>query len=291
MKGLILVNAYYDSEEYLYCAERLKAEFLRKNVSADVIKNDAFLLTIENGDIVSRVREYDFCVYLDKDKYILSMLDKIGMPLFNSRQAIEICDDKMQTYIALAGNSIPIPKTFAGLLCYTKNATIKPETLEKAEALGYPIIVKESFGSQGSGVHLAKNRTELTAAMEKVKCKPHLIQEYISTSTGKDVRVIVIGGKAVGGMLRHSENDFRSNIGAGGTAEPYALPDDMKFLAEKTAIILGLDYCGIDVLFGKNSPIICEVNSNAFFYAFEKTTGINVAEKYVERILTTINVP
>ncbi len=59
----------------------------------------------------------------------------------------------------------------------------------------------------------------------------------------------------------------------------------MKELAIKVAEILKLDYCGIDVLFGKNGPVICEVNSNAFFYAFENATKINVAEKYAGYII------
>lgn len=285
MKGFIYVNAYSKNEEYLYQARRMKEEFAKKNVAVDIIEGDKFLLYIEGGNIVSKAKEYDFCVFWDKDKYALTMLDKIGMPMFNSCKSILTCDDKMLTYIELANNGVPIPKTYAGLLCYQKNEVVKPETMDLIEELSYPMVVKNSYGSLGNGVFLARNREELAEIMEEVKCKSYLIQEYIKTSYGKDVRIIVIGDKIVGAMLRKSNNDFRSNIGSGGSGEVFELTDEMKALALKTAKILELDYCGIDVLFGENGPVICEVNSNAYFFTFERVTGINVAEHYVDFIL------
>ncbi|MBR4240631.1 MAG: RimK family alpha-L-glutamate ligase [Eubacterium sp.] len=288
MKGIIIVNAYSESEEYLYQAKRMKEEFEKLGVEADIIKNNRFLLYIKEGKIVSDISENDFCVYWDKDKYILSMLEKSKMPTFNSAAAIMNCDDKMQTYIALADNSLPLPNTLAGLLCYTENEEIKEETINTVEKLGYPLIVKESYGSLGQEVFLAKNRKELIGIMTKVKCSPHLFQEYIESSYSRDVRIIVVGKKVIGGMLRKGKNDFRSNIGSGGSAQPFELSDEMKEIAIRTAEILNLDYCGIDILFGKYSPIICEVNSNAFFYEFEKTTKINVAKEYAEYIISKI---
>ena len=60
-------------------------------------------------------------------------------------------------------------------------------------------------------------------------------------------------------------------------------------LAEKVAKLLKLDYMGIDLMYGKNGePILCEVNSNAFFEMAEEITNINVAGAYVEHIIKTI---
>ena len=62
----------------------------------------------------------------------------------------------------------------------------------------------------------------------------------------------------------------------------------MKNLCLKVAKILNLDYCGVDVLFGKDGYLICEVNSNAFFDGIEAATGINVARAYAEHICSQI---
>ena len=66
---------------------------------------------------------------------------------------------------------------------------------------------------------------------------------------------------------------------------------DINFIetAEKCAKVLGLDYCGVDLLFGKNGqPIVCEVNSNAFFSGIESATGYNVAKAYAQHVINVI---
>ena len=289
MKGFVAINAYSTNEEYLYQAKRMQEEFALLGVQIDVIRNDKFDLYIDHDNIVSKVSDYDFCIFWDKDKYALSMIEKTGMPIFNPVDAIEKCDDKMTTYIELSGHGIPMPKTLPGLLCYTEEEKIKDFTVDIVETLGYPLVVKESYGSLGQGVYLVKDRAELLNVMEQLKCMPHLFQEYVSTSYGRDVRIIVIGGEVIGGMLRKSEGDFRSNIAAGGNGEVYPLNDELITLAKRISKLLNLDYCGIDILFGKDGPLVCEVNSNAFFFAFEHVTKINVARLYAEHILRTLN--
>lgn len=290
MKGLILINAYSTQSEMLYQPNRLKDEFLALGVSVDILKNDFFPFSTQDGSVKSKLNGYDFCIYLDKDKYVLKCLDKIGIPLFNSFNAIETCDDKMMTYIHLSNHGIPIPKTLPGLLCYDHSAPIKSEVVDALEnEVGYPIIIKECYGSLGKGVYLARDRQKLISVMEKVKCVPHLFQSFISSSYGKDLRVIVIGNTVVGAMLRQSNGDFRSNITAGGSGSGYPLSEEIKNLALRSAKAIGLDYCGIDFLFDENGFTVCEVNSNAFFGGFERVTGINVAKLYAEYIINKVS--
>ncbi|MBR7089182.1 MAG: hypothetical protein IKI46_01640 [Lachnospiraceae bacterium] len=47
---------------------------------------------------------------------------------------------------------------------------------------------------------------------------------------------------------------------------------------------MGLDFAGVDVLFGKDGPIICEVNSNPHFKTTLECTGINMAEHIISHI-------
>ncbi len=289
MRGLILINAYFKGEEYLYQPERLREEFAKLGVAVDVLRNDFFPCYVEENVLKSKLGEYDFCLFYDKDKYVLKGLSMLGIPLFNSYESILTCDDKMLTYLALTGEDIPMPKTLPGLLCYSPIEPIAKETYIALEReLGYPIVVKESYGSQGKGVYLARNREELAFVLEQVKCKPHLCQKFIDTSYGKDVRVMVIGGKVIGGMLRASKGDFRSNLGAGGKGIPFPPTEVMVKTAERIAKVLDLEYCGIDFLFGEEGFVVCEVNSNAFFYGFERCAKINVAKLYAEHIVNKI---
>lgn len=279
-KALILVNAYA-SEIYTRQVRRIADELTKRGVEVEAQRNGFFPLSVGNAD----KPHFDFCVFLDKDKYAAELLEKRGIRLFNSARAIAVCDDKMLTHIALDGMGIPMPDTVPGLLCYYDGQTPDKKYLDGVEKrLGYPVIVKHSYGSQGKSVFKADNRDELDALAKKLMLVPHLFQRFIAASSGRDMRVIVIGGKVVGGILRKSDGDFRSNIGLGGKALCCEVPDDVRAIAEKVAKALKLDYCGIDFLLSE-TPLVCEVNSNAFFDAFEEATGINVAGIYAEHII------
>ncbi len=267
----------------------------------------------------------DFFVYLDKDKYVSALLEKAGKRVFDLHKTIRLCDDKGDTYIELAAGGFPVPKTIFAPLCYSQNLKTPEEFFEVAEKeLSYPMIIKESYGSMGKGVYKAENRAELEKIQEKLKTVPHLLQKYEGARRGTDMRVIVVGGRAAAAMLRINDNDFRSNIALGGrgikvdfagatsatsaagatvatvaagsargaaACENNENSEYSEFikLAERAARYLKADYCGVDLLFDKNGkPIICEVNSNAFFGEIEKVTGVNVARLYAEHIVKTV---
>ena len=290
MKGVILTNAYKDIPQTRSQCARLKEELEKLHVSIDIMRNDFFAANITSGgEIASKLSGYDFCIYLDKDKYISYMLEKAGIRLFNSARAIELCDDKMTTALALSNSGIPIPKTLPGLLCYDESAPLNEQALRIVEEeLGYPVIVKSSFGSMGTGVFKAENFEQLKGAASALKMQPHLFQQYIAESAGRDIRVIVIGGKAVAAMERISGGDFRSNIAIGGRGLKIDMPVQVKEMAEKAAALLNLDYCGADILFGKEGFYLCEVNSNAFFDGIEAATGVNIAKLYANHIVESM---
>ncbi len=289
MKGLILNNAYYETPSTSYQGERLAAELKKLGVYCDIRKNDFFGAEISDGNLKNVAMGYDFCIYLDKDKYVSYALERCGVRLFNRHAAIELCDDKALTFVHLAGNGIPMPETLPGLLCYDPTAAVLPQTYEVLEQkLGYPMVVKQCFGSLGKFVYKIDGREELERKCEELKCTPHLFQKFIAKSAGRDIRVIVIGGKAVAAMERSSKTDFRSNIELGGVGTPKEIDEKLKTLCEKAADLLGLDYCGIDILYGDGGYLLCEVNSNAFFGGMERVTGINVARLYAEHIIATV---
>ena len=155
-RAIIIINAYSTLPTGLNQAERLKTEFERLGVNAEIRRN-GFFAYLDGEDLVNGLKGYDFCVYLDKDKYTSAILEKSGLRLFNSHAAVRVCDDKMETHLALAGHGVPMPPTVGGLLCYNAGANVSSlDFIEKT--LGYPVIVKESYGSLGKGVYKANER-------------------------------------------------------------------------------------------------------------------------------------
>lgn len=293
MKGLVIINGYPNGEKFIRQGERIAEELRLLGVPSDVIKNGEVCAVInEDGSIKTTLtKEYDFAVYLDKDKYLGRMLEACGLRLFNRAEAVEICDDKMQTYLALRNAGISMVKSIPAPLCYTPNAQPNQQFLQIIEdELGFPLVAKKSYGSFGAGVQLVHGSLELQKTEETWLHTPHFYQAFIKESAGRDIRVLVIGGKAVAAMERVAqEGEFRSNVELGGKGRAVKLEASYACVAESVAKVLGLDYCGVDLLEGENGAIVCEVNSNAFFEGLELATGANVAREYAKHILASFS--
>ena len=67
----------------------------------------------------------------------------------------------------------------------------------------------------------------------------------------------------------------------------YTPTDEQVKVATEACRVLGLDFGGVDLLFGvDDAPILCEVNSNAHIKNILSCTGINVAEHILRHILS-----
>lgn len=284
MRAVVLVNAYIRSPGMIRQAERVAEELRLRGAETTVMKNGEFSAYVHENRITLR-QNCDFVVNLDKDKYLPRMLEKCGVRVFNSARAVELCDDKMLTCIELAGAGLHLPDTVPAPLCYYADAHAEEKFLRGIESrLGLPLVVKKSFGSWGAEVRLCRSREELAQAAEECRMFPHLFQKRVGMP-GEDWRILVVGGKTIACMKRKNDHDFRSNIEAGGKGFAAEPPAGFVAAAEKCAAVLGLDYCGVDLLDENGVPYVCEVNSNALFNEAEKVTGMNVAGAFAEHIM------
>lgn len=284
MKALIAVNAYIKNKSQISQAERIAEELTARGVIVEIKKNFALADITDNAVAAQR---YDFCVFLDKDRVAARLLEMSGLRLFNSAAAIEVCDDKMLTNIALSSGGFDIPDCIYAPLCYNAGSAVNVGFLEQvAQKLGLPLVAKTNYGSLGAGVTLIRGLEDLKNYERQNLLSPHFYQKFIDCGAGEDIRVIVIGKKAVCAMKRRNESDFRSNIELGGKGENYPLTKELAALCEGVAGALSLDYCGVDILTDRDGKLyVCEVNSNAFFAAAERVCGVNVAGGYAEYML------
>lgn len=290
MNGWLIVNGFVKSEKF----NDLYALFLSaaKKRGINLIKKNTIELSFplgekitENEKILDNGSAPDFCLFWDKDAVLARRLESEGVRLFNRASAIEACDNKIFTCSTLSGivkipKTLTAPKTFEGV-------GYGEEFAEKAtEVLGFPLVLKEAFGSFGKQVYLIKNKAELVKKLNEIGFKDALLQEFISSSNGKDVRINVVGDKVVACMLRYNDGDFRSNISNGGKMQKTEVPVDWKNAALTACHALKLDFAGVDVMFGKDGePIICEVNSNPHFRSTLTCTGVDMSELIIDHIV------
>ena len=268
MTGILAVNAYLKGEKF---------ETLHKHL-INSAKNLGITLKLKNNsELMLSREEADFVLFWDKDVNLARLLENRGLPVFNSAKSIALCDDKAKTFLALDG-VVEQPKTIiAPLSFYGADYT---EFIEgAAEILGLPLVYKECFGSFGEQVYLCRTVEEIRS---RINGKPFILQEFVKDSFGEDIRIEIVDGKCAAAMKRKNENDFRSNITNGGSAEPYEPTEKEISLAVKACEALGLTFGGVDILKG---GLVCEVNSNAHIINLMNCTGTDVAPLIFESIL------
>lgn len=289
MNGIIITNQELGHNKYKI--KRFKEEFYLLGVDLDVYTNDGTLALIKDNKIQINLPKADFVIYLDKDIYLAKELEKAGYRLFNKSDFIKLCDDKTLTNISCANHDIKMPKTIAGPLFYSQELTENNLTFLDSviNELGLPLVFKKVYGSLGLGVYLVNSKEELRNLYKQFCREPIQFQEYISSSYGRSIRVLIIDEEVVGGFERYNTEDFRSNYGKTATSKKLENNSVYFDFARKIAKIFHIEYAGIDILLGENGePILCEINSNAFFEEFEKITGINVAKLFAEMVFRKV---
>ena len=88
--------------------------------------------------------------------------------------------------------------------------------------------------------------TQLVSGLDRSQSL--ILQQYIGTRPGKDLRVWVIGSQVIGAMLRSStDGSFKANISRGGDGQAFPLNPELERLARDSAAALNLDIAGVDL--------------------------------------------
>ena len=214
---------------------------------------------------------------------LISMLEKDGVCVVNSRQSVSVCTDKYRTFLRLSDYGVPQPRTVL---------INDPENLQKSvEELDtkFPIILKTLRGSKGVGVLFVESEKSLDSIVQLIHKQDDdadlLLQEYHKIDY--DVRVLVLGGKILSVMKRPVlEGDFRSNVSQGSKPEKLDLTEieiETSLLAAKA--VNGL-WTAVDFLPSKNrtkdAPLVIEVNSSPGTEGMEEATGRNISKEILE---------
>lgn len=284
MTGWLVVNCFMDSKNFTEIYSLLLKAAKEREINLILKKTDELVCDVSGG--IKGIALPDFAIFWDKDIYLAEILESAGIRLFNSAASVRLCDNKALTALRLAQFGLPAPKT-----------VIAPKTFEgtgfnnmsflntSAKTIGFPMVIKEIYGSFGQQVYLADNAQQAEEIIKSLGFKEFIMQEYISENKGQDIRINVIGGRVTSAILRFNNNDFRSNITNGGNSIPYSPNKEQCKIALDVCKAFGLDFAGVDILLGKNeTPVVCEVNSNPHFRGTLKSTGDNLAEDILDYI-------
>ncbi len=292
--GWLVYNGGLNSAKFHEIHDWYRQTAKRKGLSLELVANHELMSVMEGGQAVVKwngnIERPDFVLFLDKDIRLARQLEQQGFRLFNRADVIEVCDDKTATFQALAGKGIRMPKTILAPLMFEGTKEQDDSFINRIEhELSYPMVIKEAYGSFGEQVYLVRNREELAARRKGLLYVPHLYQEFMESSAGRDVRIHVVGGKVIAAMMRVSETDFRANVTNGGIMRPFEPSPAFSAMAIAASEQVGADFSGVDLLFGEDgNPVLCEINSNAHIKNIYDCTGIDVTEAIFDHIIQAV---
>lgn len=219
---------------------------------------------------------------------LLGQLEQSGVTVFNSPRSIECAVDKYLTTSRLAAAGLPVPAT---AVCESSEAA-----MQQFQQMGGDVVVKPLFGSEGRGIFRISDPDlayRSFRTLERTQAVIYL-QQYIP-HPGYDIRILILNGKAIGAIRRHSNDDFRTNLSRQAHAEPYLPTDREVELAIRAAELTCAEFAGVDLLYRSHSLNECyvlEVNAVPGWRGFQSATKVDVASlviEYLEQKRNNIN--
>lgn len=292
MAGYLIYNGFWNPKGPPDAVRRLQQAGERAGGPLTPLPNTALAADFAGGTPAVRradtpgkepLTAADFALFWDKDVRLARTMEAVGMRLYNPADGVAVCDDKAATHLALARHGLPMPRTLAAPMTYLHMDVGPAEAFYRTaeELLGYPLVLKECFGSLGGQVHLVRDGGQLRRLADTLAARPFLLQEYILPG-GEDFRLYMVGGRLAAAMRRVNPADFRANIGSGGHGQAYVPTAEETALAQEACRVLGVPIAGVDILHTpQGKPLLCEVNSSAQLAGITACTGVDIAGEIV----------
>jgi RimK family alpha-L-glutamate ligase len=208
----------------------------------------------------------------------LHWIEDRGLLVVNSPRAIERSVNKFYTTALMGEAGLPTLET---VVCESTD-----EAMAAVRAIG-DVVIKPIFGSLGHGIVRVSDpdtAVRVVRALEMTKTVFY-VQRAVDHG-GRDVRVLVIGGRVFAAIERRApEGDWRTNVARGGTATAIALPAEWAQLAIRAAAAIGADYAGVDLIQSSDGAVwVLEVNGIPGWEGLQQATGLDVAGAIVEHV-------
>ena len=209
----------------------------------------------------------------------LHCLERLGIPFMNHPSAIEKAVDKYYTLRLLELGGIPVPRT-----CVAQYARDAHRAFRRFK----DVVVKPLFGSGGVGMTRVSDPEIARRVFRALEANRYVmyVQEYLEHGTA-DIRVFVIGGKAVAAMTRVG-TDWKSTLRQGAQPSPCKLTPKLASLAEQCSNLIGLEYTGVDLLKTEQGLVVTEVNSSSGWQGVQQVTNTSIVERLVDRFFWII---
>ena len=229
---------------------------------------------INRGQVLEKC---DFVINRYKWGKMKDAVNALAARSYNPLEAFQIYVNKYEQVSRLRSDDFLIPAWAMG------TASLPYEEL--TAYLGSPFVAKGLESSMGEEIILIREPGDYgRLKAEYDQAKEWLYEAFVRTSYGRDMRFYSIRGKVIACMVRESQGDFRANVALGARVRPMEITAQISRIAEQIYDQTGLDFLGIDLMFGDDKPYFCEINVMPGIEGIEKASGVNVAGEIMRTI-------
>jgi ribosomal protein S6--L-glutamate ligase len=264
----------------------MKLHFIRSPRARSVVLEELYAILDRRGHEVTEsipdsavqdldaVPEHDLYILKARTKLSVSVagiLHQRGARLLNSYPSCAMLLNKVVVTAALRREGIPTPRSWALADVSLLRAGDMAERL--------PLIVKPFDGIHSQGVQVVRHPNEL----ENVRVEgPVLVQEFVE---GCDERLKI---HCIGERVFATWKPF-SLGGRHEPGQPRAIGDEVREIAVRCGRLFGMGLYGLDVLIGREGPVVVDVNS---IPGYKGVPGIaSIVADYIEQYARGSGVP
>ena len=268
----------YNKMTNAYTCNRLVDEAANLGIDLKIVGIHDTIIS-ENGLVNNglKLEKRDFVINRYKWGKVKDEINFLATRSYNPLDTYNIYINKYEQVKRLRSYEFLVPKYLLG------TSLLKYEDI--VQILGTPFVAKGLESSMGEQISLIEKPEDLqnlslTYGLEK----EWLFEEFITSSFGRDMRFYSVRGEVVACMQRKSQGDFRANVALGASVEPFEITPQIRQIAKDIYNQTGLDFLGIDLLFGEDKPYFCEINVMPGIEGIETASGVNVAKRIMETV-------
>lgn len=211
-----------------------------------------------------------------RDALISLHFEAMGVPVFNNSRVCALCNDKRITHQFLQG--LPMLET----------TFLSPAQSAPPPGTRYPLVLKPACSHGGDRILLVQNEQEWQEAAARILPEP-AIQQAVASHAGRDLRVYVLHGHILAGVMRTAQSGIVSNFKQGGHVALHELTSEERALA--LAVIrrfeeagAPLHMAGVDFLYHQGHPVVSEVEDVVGSRMLYQTSDIDIVQLYLQEI-------
>ena len=216
---------------------------------------------------------------------LLRVAEARGVRVFSPALSMLRLIDRLSCTTTMANAGIPMPPT---------SITEDTGQAEAAVQQYGSAVFKPLFSTKARGMIVVDADDPGAERAEQIKTfQQHNPMMYIQKKMelpGQDLGLVFLGGEYMGAYARVSEgSSWNTTILHGGryaAAEPDA---GWVEIAQRAQGLFNMDYTTVDMAETEDGPVVFEVSAFGGFRGAKEGLGINVAERYVDYVLTKLD--